>query len=191
MKVYQHFNVVVCPLLFVFTLMNNMDLWKYNFDLNWLFLLLPFKSLTMDVLRLSSTFFILYGLVPSDSAAKLKPSCYIFLLRKSRLALSHRHLFSSIMLSNTSFSSILNVFSCVSFWISTASTSPMCTSSVILVWTLAMNHDLRFLLGLRSIAWQDRGRLGSQIDDTRLNSCFCHHCNRCDRCRSRKRFYFL
>lgn len=88
-----------------------MDLYKYNFDLIGLFLLLLFNSLTMDVLRLWSTFFTLYGLVRSDSAAKWKASCFIFLLRKLRLSLSHRHLFSSIMLSNTSFSSILSVFS--------------------------------------------------------------------------------
>jgi len=56
----------------------NMDSYKCHFDLNWLFLLLLFNSLIMDVLRLWSTFFVQSGLVPSDSTATLKALCFFF-----------------------------------------------------------------------------------------------------------------
>ena len=114
--------------LSISSFIHNMDLYKCHFD--WLLPLLPFNSLAMDVLqRLWSAFFIQSWLFPSDSAAMLKASCFFFLFRKSWLALSQRHLFSSTMLSNTSLASVLNVFSCVFCRISTASTSPVCTLS--------------------------------------------------------------
>ena len=52
------------------------------------------------------------------------------------------------------------------------------------------------MLPVETFSWdvsataQDRPRPVSRIGVTRWNSCFYHHWNRCDRCRSRKRFYF-